>query len=302
MKTLALVGVGKWGLRILEASKKLTDCNIVYLCSPQISKKKYLEDKFIKVSDYKELLSKKDIDGVIIATPTETHFEIASQFLSNGFSVLIEKPVTTSLHEAKKLHTLAQKNNCVLKTDYIYLQNAAFIKISEYINKIGRLRYLEFRMGNKDRNLSQSSILWEWGPHVLSMGLTLLQKKPLGVTCNSFKDIIFLTVSFPDNVFLSAKIGNYFHEDERHLKVICKNGYIIYNEKDKKKLTLVKNDSQVKLNPSFDKTSALERQLREFCKILDEKKDFDRQINLEITHLIECLEKSQKKRGAYQKI
>ena len=49
------------------------------------------------------------VDAVSVATPTETHYEVARMFLERGKHVLIEKPITNSLREAEELVALARQ-------------------------------------------------------------------------------------------------------------------------------------------------------------------------------------------------
>ncbi len=72
---LALIGNGKWGQNYVNTIRRLQQVDL-----PQ---------KYIKTRSYPDLLTKSDIDGVIIASPTNTHFEIAMEFLSKGFNLLI---------------------------------------------------------------------------------------------------------------------------------------------------------------------------------------------------------------------
>ena len=58
-------------------------------------------------TDWRELLDK--VDAVSIVTPTETHSEIACEFLEKGVHVLVEKPFAKTLQEADKMIAAAQK-------------------------------------------------------------------------------------------------------------------------------------------------------------------------------------------------
>lgn len=59
------------------------------------------------------------VDAVSIATPTETHFAVARQFLEAGKHVLVEKPITDDLREAEQLVALARQNRCVLQVGHV---------------------------------------------------------------------------------------------------------------------------------------------------------------------------------------
>ena len=52
-----------------------------------------------------------------IVTPTTTHFTIAKFFLENKIHVLLEKPMTETVIQAKKLNEIAKRNKCVFRLD-----------------------------------------------------------------------------------------------------------------------------------------------------------------------------------------
>jgi predicted dehydrogenase len=60
-------------------------------------------------NDYRELLDKEDVDGVVIATPDHTHAVIAMEALRRGKHVFCEKPLAWSVHEARQVTEAARK-------------------------------------------------------------------------------------------------------------------------------------------------------------------------------------------------
>ena len=86
--SICLIGIGRWGqnhLRILKGLKLLSG---VYDLKYTIREKK------IKIyKNINEIIEDKNVKGVIIATPPDTHYEIASKFIKNKIPILIEKPV-----------------------------------------------------------------------------------------------------------------------------------------------------------------------------------------------------------------
>ena len=83
--------------------------------------------------DYKEMLPA--IDAVIIATPTQTHFQIAQECLKAGKNILIEKPFTKTSHEAQKLIDLAQSKSLILAVGLIERYNPAFQELCKLLRK-----------------------------------------------------------------------------------------------------------------------------------------------------------------------
>ena len=95
-------------------------------------------------------VTNNDIDLVIISSPTSTHYKIAKYALEKSKHVLVEKPITLSLEELKKLNRLAKKNGKMLFVDYPFLFSGSINFLKEVIkkNKYGKLsgREIAFRL------------------------------------------------------------------------------------------------------------------------------------------------------------
>ncbi len=74
-------------------------------------------------------------DGLSIVTPTSTHFAVASQAISAGKHVLIEKPITTTIEEADALIALARKHNVRIQVGHIERFNPALLAVDKYIRE-----------------------------------------------------------------------------------------------------------------------------------------------------------------------
>jgi len=140
--TLALIGKGRWGQNYLKEVKKISNVRI----------------KYVVTHNYNKLLKYNDIDGIIIATPAETHFEIISNF-PNKY-LLVEKPLSTSFTEAKKII-----NNKIM-IGHTYLFNKTMI---HKINECGKIKKFNFTLHNTDSYGSNVGPIWELAPHPLSV-------------------------------------------------------------------------------------------------------------------------------------
>lgn len=147
MITLALIGKGRWGSKYLETVKRIKDCQI----------------KYIKTRDYLDLLSYLDlIDGIIIATPAETHSQIIQAFPDKY--LLVEKPLTTSYKDALAI------TNPNIMVGHIYAYNQT---LQELLDGITDIRYLSFKLANTE-SYSGKSLLWELAPHGVALAVDLL--------------------------------------------------------------------------------------------------------------------------------
>jgi predicted dehydrogenase len=84
-------------------------------------------------ADWRELLGK--IDAVSIATPTETHCEIACAFLKTGVHVLVEKPIATTLEDADKIIAASNTSGAKLMVGHLERFNPAMVALRPHVTK-----------------------------------------------------------------------------------------------------------------------------------------------------------------------
>jgi predicted dehydrogenase len=80
------------------------------------------------------------VDGVSLATPTSSHFELGQQVLAAGKHLLIEKPITNTTEEAKILVALAKEHHLVLQVGHIERFNPVLQALEE---RLTRPRFIE---------------------------------------------------------------------------------------------------------------------------------------------------------------
>jgi predicted dehydrogenase len=83
-------------------------------------------------TDWRELLGKVDV--VSIATPTETHCEIACAFLEQGVHTLVEKPIALSLDEADQMIAAAERSGAKLMVGQLERFNPAMVALRPHVN------------------------------------------------------------------------------------------------------------------------------------------------------------------------
>ena len=106
MVRVAVVGVGYWGPNFVRIMDELPDAELVAVCDQDTSRFEKLGNLFphLKfVDSLDSLLEKEAIDAIVIATSSDTHYEIAHKSLAQGKHVLVEKPLALSSKEAEEL-------------------------------------------------------------------------------------------------------------------------------------------------------------------------------------------------------
>ena len=77
------------------------------------------------------------VDAASVATPTNTHYEIARSLLEHGKHVLVEKPITDNVRDAEQLVTLARDNHCLLQVGHVERFNPVMRYLNEVLTEAG---------------------------------------------------------------------------------------------------------------------------------------------------------------------
>jgi 2-hydroxy-4-carboxymuconate semialdehyde hemiacetal dehydrogenase len=113
---LAVVGLGAFGLKHLDALSLIEDAKIAYVGHSKMDVAEEVARKYgakAAFTDYEELLNQPDLDGVILATPTQMHLEQTLQALEAGKNVQVEIPMADNLAGVKKIVELQQRTGFV---------------------------------------------------------------------------------------------------------------------------------------------------------------------------------------------
>ncbi|MDE1915170.1 MAG: oxidoreductase [Sphingomonadales bacterium] len=136
------------------------------------------------IADPQELIDAADIDLVIIASPTGTHADLARAALMAGKAVVVDKPFTLTLAEARDLAALAQAKDGALLVFHNRRWDSCFLSIRDAIEsgEIGRVtRFMShfdrFRPNVRERwredGTPGSGLLYDLGPHLIDQALML---------------------------------------------------------------------------------------------------------------------------------
>ncbi|MGH9818820.1 MAG: Gfo/Idh/MocA family protein, partial [Pyrinomonadaceae bacterium] len=101
--------------------------------NPETAAKIAKENECESFANWRDLLGRVDL--VSIATPTETHCEIACAFLEKGIHTLVEKPIALTLDEADKMIAAAEKSGAKLMVGQLERFNPAMVALRPHVTK-----------------------------------------------------------------------------------------------------------------------------------------------------------------------
>ncbi len=314
---LSVIGCGKWGINHVRTASALLGENLISASDRDPE----AEERVKKISagidfhnDYGSILEDKRINSVIIATPAETHFEIAKMCLEHGKNVLIEKPITLFSAEAESLLKLAESKNLVLMVGHVLLYHPAVLKMKKMIdeNFIGKVQYIYSNRLNLGTIRKEESILWSFAPHDISVIQFLLDnEKPVSVFAEgatflqkNIEDTTLTYIKYPDNVHAHIYVSWLHPFKEQRLVVIGDGGMIVFEDSLKtEKLKFYKKgfsivDGEIEKFDSdyevvnYENLQPLEEEQKHFCECVTEKKT-PRTDGLHAKEVLEILEKAQ---------
>ena len=168
MLKIGVVGIGSMGKNHARVCSELEQVELVGIVDVHGETAKIVAEKcntkaFI---DYRELF--QEVDAVIVATPTVTHYDIAMDFLNNGKHVLVEKPICNSVEKAQMLTKKAEESGLVLAAGHIERHNPVvkFVKEAMLNGRFGKLITITSkRVSNFPGRVKDVGVIFDFGVH-----------------------------------------------------------------------------------------------------------------------------------------
>lgn len=248
-KKICVIGAGHWGRNHISTLSELRALGGIVetdLKTLNIFAKRYPDIKHYSTID--DALLDENIDGFTVATPAETHFQIAQLLIRAGKHVLVEKPLTLTVEHAEKLVDLSKKNKVTLLVGHVLLFHPAIKKIKNIISskKIGKLQYIYSNRLNLGQIRSAENVFWSFAPHDIAIFQYFINDYPIKV---SSMGSAFLQQGIQDLTMTHLKYNNgveghifvsWLHPFKEHrLVVVGSEGMISFEDsKEEKPLKL----------------------------------------------------------------
>jgi predicted dehydrogenase len=116
---LGVIGVSNRGSQLMEAFSEHDDCQLTALCDvdsqalAQAAKK--VPNQPFQTGDFRELISREDVDAVVIATPDHWHAIQCISACAAGKDVYVEKPLSVTIHEGRAMVSAARKYDRIVQ-------------------------------------------------------------------------------------------------------------------------------------------------------------------------------------------
>lgn len=289
--SVAIIGSGYWGKNLVRVFYELGALRLV--CDKNESILVDFKNKYQNLETclaLGDVLNHADIDGIVISTPAETHFNLVREALLAGKHVFVEKPMALSEDDGRELIALAKARKKILMVGHLLQHHPAFIRLKElaHSGELGRINYIYSHRLNLGKIRREENILWSFAPHDISMILALAGEQPESVltTGGSYlhqkiPDVTVTHLEFPSGLRAHVFVSWLHPFKEQKLVVVGTSKMAVFNDVNpwEEKLLIYPHEINWKNNmPVPTKSEA-------------EKVDIpqDEPLRLECQHFLECI-------------
>jgi UDP-2-acetamido-3-amino-2,3-dideoxy-glucuronate N-acetyltransferase len=237
---IALVGCGYWGKNLCRNFYGLGAlASVVDATQSGQATARSLAPNAIISDNFEDILGDDQIQGIALATPAETHADLAIQAMQSGKDVFVEKPMALSISDAEAMQKVANETGRILMVGHLLEYHPAVLKLRELIDsgELGKINYIYSNRLNFGKVRTEENALWSFAPHDVAVILRLLGQLPIEVSASGgaylTKGIADVTVSnlqFSDNSRAHIFVSWLHPYKEQRLVVVGDKKMVIFND------------------------------------------------------------------------
>jgi len=278
---VGVIGVGYLGQHHARIYSELPGVELVGVVDIDRDRAKEVAERYSTSAffDYRDLFGK--VDAVSIVVPTVIHRDIAGKFIEEGINILIEKPVTTSLKEAKELMEMANRKKVVLQVGHIERFNSAVVELSKIVD---HPIFIDCsRMGPYTNRNTDVGVVLDLMIHDIDIVMSIVRDKVVKI--NAFGYPVFSR-----------------EEDIANAQLLFSNGCIAnltasrITRKKIRRMEVTQLDSFISIDYLEQELAVYKKTSSSFIYLLMEKPPMQKgePLRLELEHFIKCVRNGEK--------
>jgi len=185
-------------------------------------------------TDYRDLFGRVDV--VSIAVPTPLHFQVAREFIEAGIGVLVEKPLTPTLEEARRLFAVARERNVVLHVGHVERFNGAVQELRKIV--VNPVLIESRRLGPFVPRVQDDTVVMDLMIHDIDIVLGLVEAEiedlaAVGARVHSPQpDVANVQIRFENGTLANITASRATEQKIRTLAITQPDAYIFLNYTD----------------------------------------------------------------------
>jgi predicted dehydrogenase len=296
---IAVVGCGYWGPNLIRNFRSLPECEVTDLCDVSTSRLKHLKSLYPDVTthtSFDEMLSGRELDAIVIATPVHLHHKLAVQSLNAGKHVMIEKPMASSVEQCEEMAAAAKTHKVTLMVGHTFLYSPHVRKIKEIIKAgdIGDILYITSRRLNLGLFQKDINVVWDLAPHDISIIQYLMEELPSSVNCQGnahvtkgIEDISNMTLTFESGRYATVQTSWLDPRKVREITIVGSKRMIVYDDlQPLHKITIY--DQRVEKPPHYDSFAEFQYAYH-YGDVYSPYVKQDEPLKIECRHFLDCI-------------
>ena len=239
---VAVVGLGYWGPNLLRVLFERTDVDVRWICDLDESRLDRLTRRYpglMTTQQIDDVLEDPVIDGVVLATPVHTHYELARRCMEAGKHTLVEKPLAASTAHATELIACAVRRELVLMCGHTFLYSPPVRAVKSLIDRgeLGDIYFVSSSRVNLGLHQRDVSVLWDLGPHDFSILLYWLGSTPIGIRATGrdsivpgIADVAFVTIEFGSGLIANVELSWLAPSKLRRTVIVGSKKMVVYED------------------------------------------------------------------------
>jgi predicted dehydrogenase len=219
----------------------------------------------------------KEIDCAVVATPTTSHFDIARELLEAGVDVMIEKPITASADDARRLIDIAKERGRIIQVGHVERYNPAIVAAEPFLNDIG---YIEAeRLGVFVARSLDVDVLLDLMIHDLNLVLSLVRQpvidiKAVGIPVLTDKvDITNVRLEMANGAVANLTASRVSQDRVRKIRFFGREAYISVDTREQEVKGFRLNGRSIEpLEVNVEKKEPLRAELESFVDCVRDRK------------------------------
>lgn len=236
------IGLGAWGPNLVRTFASIEGCRVRSIAELDATRAGAIQPPGIPPAftrDYREILADPAIDAVALATPSETHYRIGREALLAGKHLFVEKPLALTSREGRGLVDLARRRRRTLMVGHLLMYHPAIVRMAAMVRggRIGEIRYLGIRRCAFGRLSRGCSVLWDLGPHDVSIALMVTGRAALAVSSvgrdfvqKGLPEVSFTAITLEGGALAHIEESWLAPQRDRQLLAVGERGMLLFDE------------------------------------------------------------------------
>ncbi|MFN2520819.1 MAG: Gfo/Idh/MocA family protein [Candidatus Limnocylindria bacterium] len=239
---VGVIGAGYWGPNLVRNFSEAPGANVRAVADLSPERLSAIRKRFPAVrvtTDHRDLLDDTQIDAICIVTPIATHRSLAAEAFAAGKHVFVEKPLAGTVADAEAIVRAGAEAGRTLMVGHTFVYNPAVTTVRGLIERreLGDIQYIDSQRVNLGLHQFDFNVMWDLGPHDVSITLYWLDEEPEWVQCigacyiqQGIEDVVFLTMGFGSGAVAHAHLSWLAPSKLRTMTVIGSRKMAVYDD------------------------------------------------------------------------